>query len=216
MSKHTNIFLVDDHAVLRKGLSLLLKVNPKNKIVGEANSYASAISLIPTLNIDVLITDISLTKETGLDLVKYVNKHFPEIRTIVLSMHVDDSYILSAMTNGALAYISKEENEELILEAIDTVGENRLFLTPSVSNIIAKNAISQSKKAEAEAKLTKREKQTLISIVNGDSNKIIASNLNISEKTVGVHRYNLMKKLNAKNTAELVRITFEKNILEEH
>ena len=205
------ILLVDDHQIVRTGLKLLLKTEAEFNVVGEANSVKNAVLFLnENKNVDVVITDINMPEESGLSLVKQINKSFPKVKTLVLSMHFQALYAKEAMDSGATGYVSKDANEDEIIEAIKSVNKGNIYFSKGVAAELAKDVFKQ--KNETSQLLSLREKEILKHIIKGESNKMIAITLEISESTVNTHRYNLMKKLNAKNSADLVRMAMENEL----
>lgn len=210
------ILLVDDHQIVRKGLNLVLSSEPSFKVVHDCESAELALEYMNNNKVDVLVTDVTMLGMNGIDLVKTVNKNFPIVNKMVLSMHLDESYISDAIEFGAKAYLVKDSSEQDIIKAIKSVNNNELYLTKTVSDILAKSFLNKSKNdnIKKEAKLTKREKEIIKQIVAGLSNKQIGAKLFISDSTVNAHRYNLMKKLKVNNTADLVRITLTHKLID--
>ena len=124
-----NILLVDDHQIVRTGLKLLLKTDAELNVIGEANSVKEAILFLSeNKNVHVVITDINMPEESGLSLVKQINKSFPNIKALVLSMHFQALYAKEAIDSGAMGYVSKDANEDEIIEAIKSVFKGNIFL----------------------------------------------------------------------------------------
>ena len=206
-----NILLVDDHQIVRTGLKLLLKTDAELNVIGEANSVKEAILFLSeNKNVDVVITDINMPEESGLSLVKQINKSFPKIKALVLSMHFQALYAKEAIDSGAMGYVSKDANEDEIIEAIKSVFKGNIYFSRGVAAELAKDVFKQKNENN---QLSSREKEILKHIIKGESNKMIANALEISESTVNTHRYNLMKKLNAKNSADLVRMAMENELI---
>lgn len=207
------VIIVDDHEIVRQGIRMSLdRVNTNISIVAEASNGQEALDLISQNDLDLIITDISMPKMSGLELTKEIRKKHPHVNVLILSTHNEEKYILSSFEAGALGYLPKDAPVDQIILAIETVVSGEIFYTPEVAKTLAIASIkgkSPSKKA-----LTEREKEILELIVKGQTNKEIASNLFISIRTVDVHRRNIMQKLEVNNTAELVRITLENKYLE--
>lgn len=209
------ILLVDDHQVVRKGLKLLFSGIEEFNIVGGCDSAEEALEFLSKNNVDVIVSDVTMPGIGGLSLVKKVSELYPDIEIMILSMHMDEDYIIEAIDAGAKSYLVKDSSESDIINAVKSISKGELYLTRTVSDILAKSLISK-KKTESVQKninLTKRESEILHCIVDGLSNKMIGAQLFISEKTVNAHRYNIMKKLDAKNSADLVRITLSNNLI---
>ena len=209
-----HIFLVDDHNILRKGLKILLESERNFKVVGEANSVREAITAISSAEkIDVVVTGINLPNESGLELVKYLTANTPSVKSLVFSMNLACSYALKAMEIGASGYVTKNCEDFELVNAILEVHQGNTFVSQSMVQELKKNKES---KLEEEIQISPRELEVLNHIVEGWSNKMIGDMMYVSESTVNTHRYHLMKKLNAKNSADLVRIAFSKNLINQN
>jgi two-component system response regulator DegU len=202
------IMLVDDHTILRKGLRTLLELENDFEIVSEADSVENAIKILASkLSVDVVITDINMPQTSGLELIRHIANNCPLVKSIVLSMHFQSTYAIQAMELGAKGYVSKDTDDIEIIKAIRSVYQGEVFFAKTVAEEMAKVLFAErSNESNKKVKLSDREQEILKSIVDGLSNKMIAEHLHISESTVNSHRYNIMKKLNAKNSADLVRI----------
>ena len=206
-----HIFLVDDHKILRKGLKILLELERNFKVVGEANTVREAIDSISSeQKIDVVVTGINLPHESGLELIKYLSTTIPSVKSIVFSMNLECSYALKAMEIGASGYVTKNCEDFELVNAIMEVQNGNTFVSQIMIEEIKKNKLCKS---EDEIQISPRELEVLNHIVEGWSNKMIGDMMYVSESTVNTHRYHIMKKLNAKNTADLVRIAFSKKLV---
>ncbi|MCH2234099.1 MAG: response regulator transcription factor [Crocinitomicaceae bacterium] len=209
------VLIVDDHHIVRHGLKLLFLSDPLIEVVGEAESAQDAIDFLNGKNeVDVVVTDITMSEIDGIELTRIITKNYPS-KVLVLSMHLDEKYIKEAMAAGAKGYLVKDTTETDIIQAIKRVNEGEIFLTSKVSDILAKALLKSSENAavQQELSLTKREKEILKYIVEGLSNREVGVKLHISERTVTAHRYNMMKKLKANNTADLVRISLKYDLV---
>ena len=202
------IMLVDDHTILRKGLRTLLELENDFEIVSEADSVESTIKILASgLSVDVVITDINMPQTSGLELIRHIANNCPLVQSLVLSMHFQSTYAIQAMEFGAKGYVSKDTDDIEIIKAIRSVYQGEVFFAKTVAEEMAKVLFAErSNESNKKVKLSDREQEILKSIVDGLSNKMIAEHLHISESTVNSHRYKIMKKLNAKNSADLVRI----------
>ena len=206
-----HIFLVDDHKILRKGLKIVLELERNFKVVGEANTVREAIDSISSeQKIDVVVTGINLPHESGLELIKYLSTTIPSVKSIVFSMNLECSYALKAMEIGASGYVTKNCEDFELVNAIMEVQNGNTFVSQIMIEEIKKNKLCKS---EDEIQISPRELEVLNHIVEGWSNKMIGDMMYVSESTVNTHRYHIMKKLNAKNTADLVRIAFSKKLV---
>jgi two-component system invasion response regulator UvrY len=206
-----HIFLVDDHKILRKGLKFILELDPNLKVVGEANSVREAISTISSSeSMDIVITGINLPNESGLELIKYLTLTNPRVKSIVFSMNLECSYALKAMEIGASGYVTKNSEDFELVNAILEVYQGNTFVSQTMEQEIKKNKACT---LDNKIQISPRELEVLNHIVEGWSNKMIGDMMYVSESTVNTHRYHIMKKLNAKNTADLVRIAFSKKLV---
>lgn len=210
------ILLVDDHEVLRAGLKMLLTSQSNFEVVGELGSVSEALAFLSANDVDVLVTDITMPEKNGIELAQEVKRDFPKVNVMMLTMHLEDTFILSSVDAGAKGYVVKDTGQNEIIEAINTVAKGEMYLTGPVSNVLSKSLLQQKKEMSVQEgyQLSNRELEILACIVNGLSNKMIGPELNISERTVNVHRYNIMKKMKANNTADLVRIAMKNKMVD--
>ncbi|MGY3794201.1 response regulator [Aquimarina sp. 433] len=215
-----SIVLVDDHFLVRDGIRSLLEDEEQYKVIGEASNGKDAIDLVQSLNPDIVICDIRMPEMSGIETVEKLTELSVASKSIMLSMHDSDEYILQSINAGADGYLLKDAGKEEFLKALSTVSKGNKYFSGDVSSILVKNLLNKgsAKKADQieeksdvkvkQAKknpfdLTKRENQILKLAVSGMTNKDIASELEISKRTTEVHRFNLMKKMGVKNVLEL-------------
>ncbi len=210
------LFLVEDHALIRGGIKSLL-VEEKYAIIGEFDRPRLAFEAIDTgLIPDIIVMDISLPEMNGLEASKYLKTSHPEIKIIILSMHKDEEYVMECLNQDIMGYVIKDSVATEIQEAIDKVNDGTKYFSKEIIDL-ALNSHKRKKtrkKELSEINLTKREREVLSLIANGRINNEIAEQLFISERTVEAHRANIMKKMEARNTAELIRKAVEKNLIE--
>jgi DNA-binding NarL/FixJ family response regulator len=209
------ILLVDDHEVVRVGLQMLLTSQKNFKVVGGVGSVQEAMEFLSNNEVDVLITDITMPDQSGIELVQKVSSKYKQINVMMLTMHLEDTFVLASVEAGSKGYVVKDSDQADVINAINTVAKGEMYLTGVVSDILAKSLLRKNKQEEIQEgfQLSVRELEVLDCIVNGLSNKMIGPKLNISERTVNVHRYNIMKKVNAGNTADLVRIAMNSQLV---
>ncbi|SEM22127.1 two component transcriptional regulator, LuxR family [Aquimarina amphilecti] len=214
-----SIVLVDDHFLVRDGIRSLLEDEKQYEVIGEASDGREAIELVQSLCPDIVICDIRMPEMSGIETVKELTTLSVSSKTIMLSMHDSDEYILQSINAGADGYLLKDAGKEEFLKALSTVSKGNKYFSGDVSSILVKNLLKNSdesikekpsKLAEVGKKeknnpfdLTKRENQILKLAVSGMTNKDIAAELDISKRTTEVHRFNLMKKMAVKNVLEL-------------
>jgi DNA-binding NarL/FixJ family response regulator len=212
----TKILLVEDHNIVRDGIKSLFKSVKGFQVLADlANGEAALAFLDKNPAVDIVVTDISMPKINGLQLTKAVKEKFPACKVLVLSMHNDEEYINQAVEAGADGYLLKDSEKDELIKAIEKIRNGEKYFSYNVSNIIISNMLNVEKKKNhaSNYQLSEREKEVLKLIVEGLSNKLIASKLFVSTRTVDAHRYNIMQKMQVKNTAEMVRTAIQENLV---
>ncbi|HMP90117.1 MAG TPA: response regulator transcription factor [Kiritimatiellia bacterium] len=205
--KH-RILVVDDHSIVRHGLSLLLQREHDIDVCGEAGSYDEAVAAVREHAPDIVLVDITLKDRNGLDLIRELNAISPGIRCLVLSMHDEAEYADRALRSGARGYVMKEDADEVIVQAIRQVLKGEVYVSPVMSNRLIRqmSATSQDKSdTGGVASLTEREKEIFECLGQGLSTRKIAEKFGLSERTVEVHRANIKKKLQLDDAAQVLR-----------
>lgn len=213
------IFLVDDHQIVKYGIKSLLQAEPNYLVVGEAGNAEELLPQIGKLPIDLIISDITLDGMNGVELTKKIKKLSKGvIKVLILSMHADNYHIKQCFEAGANGYLLKDFDKSELFAAIDKVMKNEVYTSKTVSTILATNYINQEfsnkQNPAANTEITKREKEIIELISAGYSNKEIAEKINLSTSTVDVHRYNILKKMNVKNTAEMIMKALKTKIID--
>jgi two-component system, NarL family, response regulator NreC len=210
------VLLADDHGIVRRGLRSLLEIEQGLTVVGEAADGLEALRLCEELLPDILIVDVGMPKLNGIDVAARAQKLERPPRTVILSMHSDESYIIRALAAGAQAYLLKDATDEDLLPAIRAVAAGKPFFSPAVTAVLVEDYLRQLQArglTDSYHLLTDREKQVLQLLAEGRSNKEVAALLELSLSTVETHRGNLMQKLNLHNTAEIVLYAVRKGII---
>src|SRR5690349_10246534 len=210
------ILLADDHGVVRKGLRFLLERQPEMEVVGEASDGREAVRLAETTNPDIAIIDIAMPLLNGIEATAQMVKRNPDIGVIILSMHSDEDYLLSALNAGAKGFLLKESAEVDLVRAIQAVVKGTPFFSPEIAKTMLEDYmrfLQQRNLQDSYDLLTEREKEVLQLLAEGKSNKEVAAILDISVYTVDTHRLHLMQKLNLHNTAEIVLYAVRKKII---
>lgn len=215
------IVLADDHELVRDGIKSLLESEKEFHVVAEASDGKEALEVIALQNPDLLIVDIRMPRMNGLEVVKEMSKSFPHIKKLVLSMHDSEEYVVEAIQAGADGYLLKGSSKSEFLKALHTISSGGKFFAGDVSAYIINNFVNGNTKTSSKsdvipeelANLTNREKQILELILEGKGNTEIADALEISKRTAEVHRFNLMKKMNVKNLAELTTKSRDLNLI---
>jgi DNA-binding NarL/FixJ family response regulator len=197
MPAKISVLLVDDHALVRRGFRRLLEDAPDIRVAGEASDGAEAVKLARELRPNVVLMDCALPGVNGLTAAREIVESLPETFVLMLSMHSEDTWVRKALDTGARGYILKSANDLNLVAAVRRVAAGEMVIDPQL-------VPAATLKGEREHGLTQRELQILQLIVDGKSNKEIASQLDLSTNTVAVHRANMMRSLGIHNTAELV------------
>ncbi len=210
------VLLADDHGIVRRGLRSLLESDPTITVVAEAADGLEALRLCEEHRPDLLILDVGMPKLNGIDVAARSQKLERPPRTLILSMHADESYIIRALAAGARAYLLKDATDEDLLPAVRAVAAGKPFFSPAVTAVLVEDYLRQLQArglTDSYHLLTDREKQVLQLLAEGRSNKEAAALLELSLSTVETHRGNLMQKLNLHNTAEIVLYAVRKGII---
>ena len=211
-----HLLVVDDHAVVRSGLKMLLANETDVEIVGEAGNGSEAVTLAGSLRPDVILMDIGLPDMTGIEASRLIKSKFPKIAIVALTIHEDQEYFFKMLEAGASGYVPKRAAPEELLTAIRAASNGEVYLYPSLAKLLVKDYLSQERAVENKPMLdglTDREQEVLSLLAEGAANDRIADVLVISPKTVERHRENIMRKLNLHSRAELVRYAIRKGII---
>jgi len=204
------VLLVDDHTVLRDGLKSLLNYEPDIEVVGGVGDGREAILAAERLKPDIVFSDISMPGLNGIESVRSLRQDYPELKIIILSMHASQEYVLQALQAGANGYVVKQADASEVLTAIRSVMEGGAYLSPTISKHLIDDYLTLTPEDLAGPKLTTREREVAQLIAEGESTRSISEALTISVKTVETHRMNIMKKLNAKSTADIIKFAIKK------
>jgi len=211
------VIVVDDHKVFSDGIISILNEVDDIHVVSSASNAMELTHLLAKDPVDVILMDISLGKESGLDITKTVKEMYPEMKVLILSMHAERGYIVKAIECGANGYLLKEIGGDEMVIAIRAVYNGGSYYSQQVSSIIMNQFAAFQKdrtRGVSDVQLTPREKEVLILITKEYTNQEIANELFISIRTVDTHRRNLLEKLSAKNTVGLVKYAIKKGLVD--
>jgi two-component system response regulator NreC len=206
------LFIVDDHAIVRAGVRVLLNAKDNLEVVGEADSAEEGLKLAPDLAPDVVLLDLSLPGMNGIEAVRSFRKLMPQTRFVALSMHEDPEYVQGFLEAGGSGYVPKSSLETQLVDAIMAVSRGEYYAPARLLAELAREMATGD--PYRNAKLTQREHEVVRHIAHGSTYKEIAEALGISEKTVATYRERASEKLGVKTRAELVRWALEHNLLE--
>jgi DNA-binding NarL/FixJ family response regulator len=205
------VILVDDHKIFTEGLAHILGLESDITVVGQCQSAKELFAVMNSTEDVVVLLDINLGHESGLDICKNISDNYPLAKVIAVSMYQEESFITKMLKNGAAGYLLKNTGREEFLKAIRAVSEGKSYQSAVITEIIM-NGLSRQKSQERnlhELKFTRREKEILELIAKGQTTKSIANTLCISEKTVETHRSNLLAKFDVKNMVGLLKLALE-------
>jgi len=203
------VVLADDHHLVRKGFRALLSQEPDIEVVGEAVDGREAMRTVERVHPDVLVMDLEMPGMSGLEAARQLKKRHGSVRVLVLTMHKDTERILNVLRAGAAGYILKDAAVSDLVDGIRMVHQGEVFLSPAISTQVMKGMLDRLETKGMTSPLdalTNREREVLQLIAEGHSRREIAKWLYISPKTVDTHRANLMRKLDVKDDAALVRL----------
>ena len=207
--------IVDDHTLFREGLRHVLESDPNLQVVGEASDAIHGIEEVRKLRPDIVLMDISMPGVSSFEAARQIEKESPGTRLIFLTMHEDEEYLLQCLEVGAFGYILKDAPPPKLIQAVRDVHQGRKYLSPQVLGKLVDDfrSRSQGRRQTRGATLTPRERQVVKMIAEGNSVKQIAGILGLSIKTVEAHKFNLMRKLDIHNKAQLVTYAIQKKIV---
>jgi DNA-binding NarL/FixJ family response regulator len=209
--KRKRILVVDDHPLMREGVAQWIKGAPELEVCGEAESADQALSLAERFKPDLVLTDISLTRRNGLELIKDLHAIQPDLPVLVLSMHDESLYAGRALRAGARGYVMKRAGGDRVVEAIREVLQGRIAVSPEMATHLLEEYSGRRPPSGRTAlpNLTDREFEILQLLGEARSNREMAEQLRLSPKTVETHRMNLARKLKLKSAAELLRFALQ-------
>ena len=211
------LLLVDDHAVVRTGLRMMLEGEKDMEIVGEAENASEALNQISVLEPQVVLMDIGLPDMSGIEATRQIKQLAPETAIVALTIHEDEEYFFKMLDAGASGYVPKRAAPEELIKAIRVTAQGEVYLFPSLAKLLVSDYLTQSNQPKNQATLdglTPREYEVLTLLADGSSNVEIGEQLSISPKTVSRHRENIMGKLNLHSRAELVKYAIRKGIIQ--
>jgi len=198
------ILIADDHTLVRETWSFILNTDPRFNVIAESGSGEDAVELAKQLRPNIVIMDINLPGINGIEATQLIRKVSPNSKILGVSLHTQPTYARKMMQKGAMGYVTKNSSREEMFKAILEIHEGKKYVCDEIKNILSEQVISGEEQSNGVNSLSQREIEIIKYIKKGNSSKEIADELNISVKTVEVHRYNILKKLNLKNAAALV------------
>jgi DNA-binding NarL/FixJ family response regulator len=210
------VMLADDHAVVRRGLRMVLDAQPDMEVVAEVGDGAEAVARGLQEDIDLAILDIAMPRMTGLHAARELHRRRPELRILMLSMHENERYLYEALKAGAAGYVVKTVADRDLVEAVRAAMRGERFLYPGAMTPLIAEFLHSARQdlPVREDPLTPREQEVVKLVAEGYTNKQIAETLVISEKTVERHRANILEKLGMRDRVELTRYAIRQGLIE--
>lgn len=217
MNQKKRILIVEDHTLLRAGLSALLARDADIEVVGEADNGRDAVRSVPVVAPDLVLMDLSMPASNGIEAIHEIKKRYPSVRVLVLTLHKSDEYIQESLRAGADGYILKDASNDELRVAVRSVLNGKTYLSPDISSKVVNGYLGLGEGSGVTSiwsTVTHRERQVLKLVAEGRSNRVIAEYLCLSVKTVEKHRSNLMRKLDLHNASALTAFAIEKGLVE--
>jgi two-component system response regulator NreC len=214
VSEPIRVLIADDHTIVRSGIRLLLETEPDIHVIGEAIEGSQAVMLADSLQPQVVLMDIAMPGMDGLEATLQIKARWPEIYVLVLTMHRSDDYFFEMLKAGASGYILKGSETSELIQAVRTVARGEVFLYPVMARKLVRDYLELIEGGDSSVSaLSPREKEILLLLADGFSNKEIAKKLVVSLSTVHTHRNNLMKKLGLNSRHELIRYARQQGLI---
>lgn len=211
--KEITIVLAEDQKLMREGIKSLLEDEPHLKVIGEAENGRVLLDLLKHIKPDIILLDIDMPVMNGREALEIINKRYPEIKVIMLSMH-DDEYIISSfMTMGARSYLAKGCDGDILIETIEAVNRNGRHFSDSVSKAMLTDLKHEKSIHHEDITLTPREIEILKALCDGKTNQEIANELHISCNTVHFHRGNVYHKTKSQNISDLIKYAIKNGFI---
>ena len=205
MNEQIKILIVDDHPIVRRGLTMCLSGQTRIQILGEAGDGREALNMVRLLKPDVVLMDIDMPQMNGLAVTDLLRREMPQIKVLILSMCSNTDYVMRIIQCGARGFMLKESPPSELIQAIETVHSGGAHFSPDVARVALNHVVRGTGDVEANTRLTNREREVLVYIAEGFSNKEIAAQLTIGVRTVETHRERIMRKLDIHSIAGLTR-----------
>jgi DNA-binding NarL/FixJ family response regulator len=211
------ILIVDDHAVVRRGVRALLESQHGWQVLGEATTGREAVDLTRRLHPDVVVMDLSLPELNGLEAIRQIVKESPQTEIVALTMHHSEELARNVLQAGARGYVLKSDADQSLIAAVESLRQHKPFLTSKVTEFVLDDYMRRGESREdatPKAPVTPREREIIQLLAEGNSNKETAAALGVSVKTVEAHRANIMRKLRLRSFSDLVRYAIRNQIVQ--
>jgi len=213
MKNRIRVLLADDHPIVRRGIGSCLARDPRLEIVGEAADGREALLKIRTLLPDIVLLDIDMPHLSGLAVTDVLRKELPQIKVLILSMHQQPEYVLRILQSGAHGYVLKDSPVEELIKAVEAVHAGETFFSPEIARVALNQFVQGNGDGPHPQDVTPREREVLVKIAEGCSNKEIADVLGVGVRTIETHRERIMRKLDIHSIAGLTRFCVAKGLI---
>ncbi len=207
------VMIADDHSLIREGLRQLLEFDGSIKVVGEASNGEECLKKLEEFNPEVLLLDINMPGKNGIDVLKKMKDNQSQIKVLILTVHNELEYLMSAVDIGVDGYILKDSESSELKKAIRVIRDGESYIQPKLIPAMNNQLINRDADKDKIASLTNRELEVLVQVANGMFNKEIATNLNISERTVKNHISNIFKKIDVSDRTQAAVFAIKNNII---
>jgi DNA-binding NarL/FixJ family response regulator len=214
--RYPRILIVDDHAVVRRGVRALLELQKGWEVVGEAQTGREGVNLARRLRPDIVVLDVSLPELNGLDAARQIRRESPQSEILVLTMHHSEELARDVLQAGVRGYVLKSDADENLIAAVESLRRHKPFLTSKVTEFVLDDYL---RRADVSAEMphsavTPREREIIQLLAEGKTNKEVAAALGVSVKTIEAHRANVMRKLHLQSLSDLVRYAIRNKIVQ--
>ncbi len=208
-----NVMIADDHSLIREGLKQLLEFDGTIKVVCEASNGVECLDKLHTFNPDVLLLDINMPEMNGIEVLKKMKEDQSQVKVLILTVHNETDYLMKAVDIGVDGYILKDSESQELKKAIKAVKDGENYIQPSLIPALNNQLVNRDTDKDKISSLTNRELEVLVQVANGMFNKEIATNLNISERTVKNHISNIFKKIDVSDRTQAAVFAIKNNII---
>lgn len=203
MKQQFSLFIIDDHTLVRETWMHIIQCDEKYKVIGMFSNAEKALEEVKKTKPDIILLDINLPGMNGLEATRHFCKYVPGVKVVGVSLHNQPAFARQMMKNGAKAFVTKGSGTEELFAALEAVTMGNKYICKEIKSILAEQLAGEA--SDPLALLSKREIQIIHLLKDGLSSREIAKRLSLSVRTIGVHRYNVLKKLKLKNTASLIQ-----------
>ncbi|HZF82267.1 MAG TPA: response regulator transcription factor [Burkholderiaceae bacterium] len=207
------IGIVDDHAVVRAGLRDFFATHVDLRVAGEASSGREAIDLVRNTEIDVLVMDLSMPGQSGIDALAMIRAKAPDVGILILSGYPEEHYAMNLIRQGASGYLNKDCEPDEIVKAVRTIALGRRYITPAVADLLA-NQLGKKENTAPHEQLSEREFQVFLKLAKGETVGKIGDDLSLSVKTISTYRTRLMEKLNLQTNSDLTYYAMKSQLID--